>query len=53
MEREFRTRIEPRFIESENGLVSVFPASGEVKELYVKCTGDANGRGKAREEENR
>ncbi len=40
-------------VSSAYGLVSVFPASGEVKELYVKCTGDTNGRGKAREEENR
>ncbi|MEM0156116.1 MAG: hypothetical protein QW597_05920 [Thermoplasmataceae archaeon] len=37
---------------SAYGLVSVSPSSNEVKELFVKCVGDLNGRRKAREEKN-
>jgi rRNA processing protein Gar1 len=39
-------------VTSAYGLVSIFPSSDEVKELYVRCVGDLNGRGKAREEKN-
>lgn len=40
-------------VSSAYGLVSVFPSSEEVKELYVKCAGDLNGRGETREKKNR